>query len=301
MRTTAPFLRTRMALEESTLARIMAITCRDGTVVRLTDAQEDVVYGGHTYSASPGFIFNSVAFNADGAPSSVDITIGMADTGALSDTRIIPGYFDGATAAVFVVDYLYPALGAMQIGGVYQLGDIQYDNLRGAFSISVQSDTDALVEYAVRKIFPGCAWALGDVNCGVDILGGGWVKTATIDAVFGPRSYRINVTEPRDDERWYDHGAMKFTSGNNTGYARDIRIWTKASPPNRVFVWINFPSVPEVGDAFQIYPGCNLNIGLAGCLKFDNVKRYGGFPFVTEKGFSAPNEKVVRQVRDKGK
>lgn len=300
MRNTVSGFRTRLALAESSLARIMTITLRGGTLIHLTDAQQDIEVGSFIYRADPGFVFNAISFQDDGSPASVDLLIGIAATGPLSADRIIPGFMDGASAEVWVVDYLDPDAGAMQLGGVLRLGDIDYDNLRGAISIGLRSDSEQLAEYAVRLITPGCAWQLGDANCGVNITGAGWMKSGIVDSIPTPRSLRVTIVEPRALDGWYDHGAMKFTSGANFNLARDIRKWTNISGgSDKIELWVRFPGIIEVNDTFDIYPGCDLSTGAGGCTKFSNIVRYGGFPFVTEKGFNAPMETVIEKQRNK--
>lgn len=301
MRTTAAGAAARLGADETSLCHVVTITCRAGNVINLTNAQADVTIGATVFDHAPGFLLNSIVFSDDGQPSALDMQIGMMDSGPLADQKIIPGFFDGARIQIWVADYMRPDLGKLyQIGGVLKLGDLTYDNLRGAFSASLVSESNDLVELFIRKITPGCAWQFGDpATCAVNVIGS-YMATGAVVSVPSVRALVITSSDFRAAIRdgWYAYGGIKFTTGANANLSREIRVWEKETMTARL--WISFPAAIQAGDEFQIYPGCDLTTGQGGCGKFSNIARYGGFPFVTEKGFNSPIEVIIQQQRTSG-
>jgi uncharacterized phage protein (TIGR02218 family) len=74
---------------------------------------------------------------------------------------------------------------------------------------------------------------------------------------------------------FFDLGFIQFTSGPNTGVKRTIREYT---PGSLKLIYPLF-DIPSVNDTFLLYPGCDKT--KASCTnKFNNLPNYRGYPHV---------------------
>lgn len=74
---------------------------------------------------------------------------------------------------------------------------------------------------------------------------------------------------------FFKEGTIKFTSGNNSGYIRDIRN----QDGTEITVYHEFNRDIEIGDALELTMGCDKKFSTCENT-FDNVQRHRGFPHV---------------------
>lgn len=104
-----------------------------------------------------------------------------------------------------------------------------------------------------------------------------WTRHAVITAVVAQDTFEITVTEPRASDNWFNGGGLIFETGNNAGFAVEIRSWTLST--GRVTIFLDAPYPVQVGDKLRLYPGCDKR--LATCVsRFSNVLNFRGEPFV---------------------
>jgi hypothetical protein len=74
---------------------------------------------------------------------------------------------------------------------------------------------------------------------------------------------------------YYDNGQIIFTSGANNGLTKAVKSYSG----QQFFFNSPLPFVPNAGDTFIAYPGCDKT--QATCTaKFNNLANFGGFPYV---------------------
>ena len=123
-----------------------------------------------------------------------------------------------------------------------------------------------------------------------------YIRTGVVTEVYSPRSFKATLTAINTTDGFFRYGALRFTSGENIYVARDIRRhlnqWFVVPDQHSFYTWISYPGTIEVGDTFEAYPGCALNTSDCS-IKFNNITNYGGFPWVTEKGFIIAIDEVI--------
>lgn len=91
-------------------------------------------------------------------------------------------------------------------------------------------------------------------------------------------------------DRWYQHGVLRFTSGANAGYPRgfevaDYEVVDETTLRFRLVFALPYPL--EGGETFEVEAGCDKT--LPTCIyKFANAVNFGGEPFV--QGFDSAND-----------
>jgi len=103
-----------------------------------------------------------------------------------------------------------------------------------------------------------------------------YTRQGTVNAVTSNANFTITVTEARKTDLWFTGGAIRMTSGANSGIARQIRLYNSAT--DRIQLWETFPATVVASDAFEIHPGCDHTFS-GGCTTFANTDRYGGINF----------------------
>ncbi len=82
---------------------------------------------------------------------------------------------------------------------------------------------------------------------------------------------------------YFDNGLLAFSSGRNSGVAREVRSWNEISGDEyEVVTMLPFPFDIEATspfDAFKVVTGCAKTV--ANCIApYDNITNFRGFPFV---------------------
>jgi uncharacterized phage protein (TIGR02218 family) len=203
------------------------------------------------------------------------------------------GFFDGATIQMSKLFMNVPAPGAAvdtSPGAVGWFLGTAEDVQAGRFSAEISVD-DYLallgVQQMPRQLFGvGCYHQVYDAGC--TLLKSAFTSTGTVSTVTDGAHFTTNLTQADD---YFDLGVITFTSGANSGFSANVSSFKNAS--GAIVTNYPFPRAPAVGDAFSIYPGCDLQ--QATCSgKFANLAHFGGQPYIPvpetilDGGASAP-------------
>jgi uncharacterized phage protein (TIGR02218 family) len=117
---------------------------------------------------------------------------------------------------------------------------------------------------------PGCTNTLFDARCGL-------VKASFAESNVVQAGSTVNklLSLSAKADGYYDNGQIAFISGANAGLVKAVKqylgqFFTFNSP---------LPFVPNAGDAFTAYPGCD-KTQLTCTNKFSNLVNFEGFPYV---------------------
>lgn len=105
------------------------------------------------------------------------------------------------------------------------------------------------------------------------------------------------VLSPSDDD-WFVGGLVTWTSGLNAGLSMEVKQWTFATKTFKLF--LQMPFGVQVGDEFDVVPGCKKRL-LADCRdKYDNVPNHRAEPYVpgTDKLLAIPDAQSTGGSRD---
>ena len=227
------------------------------------------------------------------APAELDIEVlaGASDligTFAFAEAVRL-GLFDGATVEL---DRLFAPPQAAGSGTLdTTLGALQWfvgrvadsDVGRTKITIKVKSLMNLLaIQQMPRRLYQAsCGHVFGDAMCGYDRTAGknaAGVATGNgagaVTASSGTTQALINAGGAV--AAMFKEGTITGASGANTGYSRTI---ANLGDGSQIGLFKPFLFAIAVGDAFTVLPGCDHTTSACQNL-FDNLARYGGFPYI---------------------
>jgi uncharacterized phage protein (TIGR02218 family) len=268
--------------EVLTLARLVEITRQDGRVLRLTDADFDIVIDGNIYRSDIGFTASAMLVGLNlNQVQGLSLSIALTDDGITKKDLQTRRY----TAALVVVsecDYTQPAASKfVMFKG--KCGRTSFKDTGDAL-IDVLPLTDETVKFADEVYSASCRASLGDSRCGFPIES--FVVPFTVTAVAtGLTSFTINTFGPsaegRPDIDYFSQGQLKWLTGGNAEWECDVLRGDLVTKSLTLF----FPTPVRVavGDTGKLYPGCDRLLSTC-ANKFANVLNFRGEPFAPQWG-----------------
>jgi uncharacterized phage protein (TIGR02218 family) len=277
------------------VADLYTLTLLSGTVLRYTDAPQDLTVNGNTYLAAgegntvPGFQRGPIRLAIGLQVESLEVDI-LYD----SETRIqglTPGAFANAGgfdgARVQVDKFLTPSLTDATRGTVNLFTGVVSDVSAGSGKVNLNVSSDLVylnAAFPKNYFLPQCNHALFDAGCG--LLKSSFAVSGTVDSGTVTSITDAALTQASG---YFALGYVVITSGVNAGLTRMVRdfgggVLTLLYP---------LPDGCAAGDTYTVYPGCDKT--QATCRdKFGNLTRFRGFPYVPtpeviEMGGSAPS------------
>lgn len=266
------------------VADCLTLVLVDGTTLRLTAADADVVLDTRTFTAGVPFQRTktrlSIGLDVDSLTLTLwpragrDALLGRPWPAAVAD-----GVLDGARVVVeraFFAAPDTPAVGALiQFGG--RVG--QASPARSSILCEVQSDLELLAQPSPRHVYQaGCLHTLFDNGCALSKIA--WTYFGTVGAGGDVRTV-VPATLARDSanalgaaDGFFDLGTVTFTSGVNAGVTRAVQRWASG----RVALGLPLRTAPAVGDTFTMSPGCDKTQATCSA-KFQNLGRFRGYPY----------------------
>ena len=116
-----------------------------------------------------------------------------------------------------------------------------------------------------------CRHDLGDALCGVNLAT--YTVTGSVTGV-GDASVFFDAAQSGVDG-WFSYGKLQWLSGVNSGLAMEVKQWDAAT--KQMTLWLPMPAVPQVGDSYMVYAGCDKRFATCKA-KFSNGVNFGGFP-----------------------
>lgn len=261
---------------EFRMADLYTITLKAGVTLRYTTWDTTLKVLGNTFLTGPPNIERTAIEEQLGMDvSTIEITIMASPSDLMSGVPLLQaigmGMFDGAS---FRIDRLFMDGNNQQIGTVIRFAGFigPVDELARSYAkITVNSGTELLsIQLPAILLQPGCTNTLFDARCGLSKAAFAETNTtqggSTVNKI-------ISLSGKADD--YYDNGQIAFISGVNSGLVKAVKQFlgqqfTFNSP---------LPFVPNAGDVFIAYPGCDKT--QATCTnKFSNLVNFEGFPYV---------------------
>jgi uncharacterized phage protein (TIGR02218 family) len=112
---------------------------------------------------------------------------------------------------------------------------------------------------------------LYDGGCGLNKAS--FTVSGTVTGAGYPTFTASGLTQPNG---YFAQGVVTFNTGLNAGLSRTVKRHSSGG----LITPYTFPHIPQVGDTFSIYPGCDKTTGSQGCAKFSNIAKFRGFPYV---------------------
>jgi uncharacterized phage protein (TIGR02218 family) len=274
------------------VAELYTFTGASGAVIaRWTGADASLTYSGNTYAKGPGITRGQITRQIGTQASSLDVTFSMDASVTLNGVPLaafIAG--NGLINAVMTFERAYaPAPGQPIVGTLPKFtGRVMQmkDTGETQATIVVSNWMDLLnVQVPVNVWQPPCLHVVFDAGCKLNradfevsgIVQGG-SDGLTVNASLAAVGAKAVTTDA-----YLDLGKIVFTSGANNALSRTV----KTQGGGVIALVRALPAVPQPGDTFVGYPGCDL--AQATCLsKFDNLAHFKGYPFIPTNETAAP-------------
>jgi uncharacterized phage protein (TIGR02218 family) len=266
-------LRTLIETGATTLARCWEVTRQDGVILGFTDHDRDIEFGGVTYEASSGMTASALESSSQLDIDTVDV-MGALISDKLSEDLLAAGAYDDAALELFVVNWTDVASRWRMLTGA--IGEVSRGHT--AFRAEMRSLTHKVNQERGRVYSKLCDADLGDVRCGIDLTLPRFRGVGEITEVEGDGVFRVSGLNGFDD-RWFDNGLFRFTSGANSGVEIDVHHSTRLTSDSQIELWEPQPFTVAPGDDFVVTAGCDKKADTCRD-KFANILNHRGFEFI---------------------
>ena len=264
----------KSAIANGTIARLLKITCKNGTIFGFTDSDMHLTVDGQLYEPAPGF--QSVRYTATSSAevSNQEVGAAMLD---VPESDLLGGVFDGAAIEAAWCSWKHPEYGRV-VTFTGSLGEVTWDE-RG-FVADIVSYIKALERNIGWAYTNSCRHKLfGTAEAGR--LGYCGLSSAAFTFTGAVTSVETNkwkfTTGLSQADGYFSAGLLTFNTGNNAG----LTVTIKKQVGGQLELFIPTAFSIQVGDTFTVVAGCDKT--LATCkAKFNNVANFGGFPHIQQ-------------------
>lgn len=267
MKTIDPLVTAHLSQTVTTLSICWKITLKSGAILTFTDHDRDLIYDGLTYKATTGFSSSGSPSNLDMKVNSIDVQSFIDDV-YIKEEDILAGAYDDAKVEVFKVNWGSPDDGRIvsQIGFI---GDIEV--VGPIFIAEVRGRMQVLKKTVGQLYSPNCRAVLGDVKCTVNMST--YLTAGSVSGITSNRIFTVGALGQADS--YFRRGLIEWTSGKNVGLQTEV----KDNIADEISLILNALFPVEVGDTFNIYPGCNKSSVICKTV-YNNLLNFRGEPFI---------------------
>lgn len=264
-------LKAHLATGATSVCHAWRIARGDGVVMGFTDHDRELRFDGVVFRADSGL---SALALQQGTGLSVDNTeaVGALSDGAIRETDIEAGRFDGAELTAWLVNWA--AVDERQVVFRGTLGEIR--RAGGAFRAELRGLTEALNRPAGRVYQKPCPAVLGDGACKVDLSQPGYVAERLVEAVENGQKFTFDALAGFDFG-WFQRGRLTVLSGAAAGLVGTVKRDRFLEGGRVVELWEPLRAPIVAGDIVRLEAGCDKRFETCR-LKFDNVLNFRGFP-----------------------
>lgn len=275
MRTIPSTLLTSIQSGQTTLCRLLKITCKDGDVYGFTDLDVDVSYDDGTdditYSASQGFTPSQIATSNNLSVDNADLDGILANVSidGVTEQDVQTGKLDFAAAAIYQIDYNNPV--EHTILGEGTIGEVRIED--GMFKGEYRSKSQQLKQQIVQSTSKTCRAKFGDTKCGYDFTSE-WVA-GSVTSVDAESDRILTDSSLAQADDYFVPGIVEWLTGDNAGKSCEVEAFSGGE----ITLTFPVPFVIDAADTFRIRRDCD---------KFDstckntwnNLPRFRGEPFI---------------------
>lgn len=291
MRSIPPLLLADLQKSVTSIAFVWSISMGNGRVIRGTEHDLDITIPtgadwpgalAGTYNAISNVTAGDVVSNSDMTVDNLEVSGAMPEdphTEILDITvdEIEAGLLDMAPVAIIICNWQAPDHGAFQFKGGY-LGAITRDS-DFRYTTEVRGLGQLLQQTIMESLSTTCTVVkFGDARCKFNVAP--ITITGAVTAVTSRQQFSVSLAQASPIPPFsYRGGILTFTSGANTGFAREVKL-----DPNLnggvLTTWDDFPEMPADTDAFTLSPGCDRQPGTCFNIYANMVNWRGGGLFI---------------------
>ena len=274
MRTDIPAtLQTHLDTRVTTLAWCWRITRTDNVVLGFTNHDRDLTFDNVTYEASTGFLGTEIEAQLGMSVDNMEVFGAMSSDNIL-ESDVAAGRYNNAVVVLYLVNWQDVSQNVVMkkgnIGRIKRGKTFFEGELRG-LSNEIQQVQGRLYNYK-------CDALLGDGRCKQDLSSSTFTGSGVVVSTNGT-SRLIASGIDTYATRWFEHGKITFTSGNNNSLTREIKSHTNSVGVVTVSVWEPFPFAISTSDTFTIVAGCDKLFKTCKA-KFNNAINFRGYPHI---------------------
>ena len=253
-----------------TLIHCLRIVPTIGATIYLTDYVTDLTIGGQLYRSDSGYEFSGVATEAGMTPGTIDLA-GIMNLAGVDRDAVASGYFDNAKVYLFATSWTAPTVDEEPIGKL-TCGKTIINGDR--YSIQLMMLIDALNQPIGKTYIATCPKQFGGqeyAGCKVDL--GPITVTGTVTSVTSRYVFRDSArTEAAD---YFGAGTIRWTTGENVGQRlQEVKSY---AADGTITIHETFHYPVEVGDTYELAPGCRKRADEDCRDKWGNTPNFGGF------------------------
>ena len=230
------------------------------TIERFTNHDQDISYGGNTYTASA---IRHQGINTTGELERVSMDVLFPKSSTFAQTYFSPDYSDVVTLTILRFHHSADDFQVMWKGRV-----IAYEAMFDEIKLTCESIQTTMRRAGLRGKFQRtCRHALYSPQCGVDFAAA--QITATVDAIDGLSVTLSFATSDEKVDGFFRGGIL--VKGTEYGYIT-------SDVGNIITLQYAVPTL-AVSDEISVAPGCDLSTTTCND-KFGNILNFGGFPYI---------------------
>jgi hypothetical protein len=240
--------------------RLCKITRRDGEIIRIAEAQTDLVVGAETYSPLGGFQLSAVKHTVGGESASVQIDAAMSIGGAFDTYEVVDGKFDYATVQIYVVNRATLTSPGLMFTGF--VGAVTFGALHNVVSINVPGYSIKAKWPFAQTFGPMCRTDFGSDLCRVplrpSLLGRNTAYVTRANAT-SVDHYAGRVSNGGTDPDQYANVFFECTTGGTTaGSAPSFNFSVGATTTDGTAVftardaWTRHAKITSIANQFNI-------------------------------------------------
>lgn len=277
-------------LSAGTLADLASDTCSfntcwlvtrvDGTVFAWTDCDQQLTVAGQVYSPLDGYSPSANEGKSDFSVDNMEVA-GFLDSPAITENDVASGKWNYATVRVFMVNRNNIANGTyeMRFG---KLGQVVI-KAPGLYTAELRGLSQMIQNNLGDLLTPTCRWTLGDINANGPVLNSHCtinltaLKVASVPVTSVSSNQQFTASSLTQAPTYFSFGWMTWKTGANAGVSMDIQGHGAGG-----VILLQLPMINnvQVGDTFDIYPGCMKRFQQDCVTKFSNGVNHGGFPYL---------------------
>ena len=263
-----------------------SIERRDGRSFYFTSHDRDIVWRDQTFKSCDS-LMNTAAEASAVIGDIGDVALkGIISDDSISEEDLFGGLFDDAFVEVWLFDWGSLRLTPKRVAAGW-IGDVSHGE--DGVDISVLTMGARLDQQSITTpIAPACRFVFGSTECGVDIEA--LKLTGTVTDVTNRIVFAASLSAGDGGLQW-KNGSLLFTYGNNDEQLIEVKDVDFGA--GVITLWSPAPLQIQVGDTFDLRPGCDKAFD-GGCDLYNNRINFGGFPDVpgNDEMTKTPNAKA---------
>ncbi len=273
------------------------ITRTDGTVFRFTTSDVALLIENQETQKDEWFLpVGAADISAESREAALadrnKSFMGAFNADAITNEDMRKGLYRDAEIEEFYVDWRYPWRGRYNFNR-YWIADYRWSGDHWDINVS---GLGRFFKARIGDVFTrDCRFNLGGPGCRLNLENRVARGVQVTNVLIANRKFKCKLAMDEisaKSNNWYQYGMVYWRSGGNAGLICAVKNhqWNSGEGLHVLEVELPLPANIQVGDAFDLVPGCALTLS-ACTFKWLNHFNFGGFPWLpgTDKALQSPD------------